>query len=290
MRPVNLIPPEQRRGEAAPARAGAASYIVIAVLFAILFAVTGVVLTGNDVSDKKTELASVEAQQAETTARAQALSNFASFQQMKDNRVLTISSLAQSRFDWERVMREVSRVLPESVWLTNLTGSVSPEVNVPGAAETTTRGSIAGPALSMVGCARSQQDVAALIAAVGDIDGVTRVLAEKSEKPTGAVTGDSSGGDCRTRDYIAQFSLVAAFDSVVAGDAATATATPSTAATSTAAPVPATTAPASPTTATTSATDPETSVPEEGEARANVAAGTAKAQRAAGIIGAGDGG
>ena len=195
MRPVNLIPPDQRRGDAAPARAGAASYIVVAVLFAILFAVTGVVLTGNSVKDKENELASLQAAQTETAARASALSNFASFQQMKDSRVQTVASLAQSRFDWERVMREVSRVLPDSVWLTNLTGTVSPAVTVPAAAGVSLRSSVDGPALTMIGCAASQEDVAALIAAVGDIDGVSRVLVEKSEKPNGCLLYTSDAAD-----------------------------------------------------------------------------------------------
>jgi len=294
MRPVNLIPPDQRRGEAAPARAGAASYIVVAVLFAILFAVTGVVLTNNDVDQKKSDLAAVQAQQTEAEARADALSNFASFQQMKDNRVLTIASLAQSRFDWERVMREVSRVLPDHVWLTNLTGTVAPEVEVPKSATVSTRTNVAGPALTMVGCARSQDDVAALIAAVGDIDGVTRVLVEKSEKAdvetaTGGATDAASEEDCRTRSSIAQFALIAAFDEVVApagnGDAATAAAAAAPAST-TSATAATTTTPAAGSTTTTDAAV----VPEEQQQKQNVEGGIEKANKAAGLIGAGDGG
>jgi len=286
MRPVNLIPADQRRGEAAPARAGAASYIVVAVLFAILFAVTGVVLTGNSVSDKETELASLQSKQAETQARADALANFASFQQMKDNRVVTISSLAQSRFDWERVMREVSRVLPDSVWLTNLTGTVSPEVSVENAASVTLRASVAGPALSIIGCARSQQDVAALIAAIGDIDGVSRVLVEKSEKPTSETesspTDVNTNEDCRTRNFIAKFALVAAFDGVVATPAASTGATPTAA--------PASTATTASATTTTPASDPATSVPEEAAAQSSTNTQIQKGREAAGLVGAGDGG
>ena len=286
MRPVNLIPADQRRGDAAPARAGAASYIVVAVLFAILFAVTGVVLTGNSVSDKETELASLQSKQAETQARADALANFASFQQMKDNRVVTISSLAQSRFDWERVMREVSRVLPDSVWLTNLTGTVSPEVSVENAASVTLRASVAGPALSIIGCARSQQDVAALIAAIGDIDGVSRVLVEKSEKPTSETesspTDVNTNEDCRTRNFIAKFALVAAFDGVVATPAASTGATPTAA--------PASTATTASATTTTPASDPATSVPEETAAQSSTNTQIQKGREAAGLVGAGDGG
>jgi Tfp pilus assembly protein PilN len=273
MRPVNLIPPEQRRGDQAPARAGAASYVLIAVLFATLFAVTGYVLVGNDVKEKETELAAVETDRADAEARASALTNFAGFQTMKEARVQTVVSLAQSRFDWERVLREITLVIPETVWFTNISGSVSPEVVPPKAASISVRADVAGPALTMIGCARSQQDVAALIAAIGDIDGVTRVLAERSEKPAGAIdpasgSGDeaSSGDDCRTRDFIAKFALVAAFDEVIAGASAPLDAAP------------------------VATASPATSVPEQEQARANVESGTAEGRDAAGLLGAGEGG
>ena len=42
----------------------------------------------------------------------------------------TVSSLAQSRFDWERVLRELSLVIPEDVWLVKVTGTVSPAVDL----------------------------------------------------------------------------------------------------------------------------------------------------------------
>lgn len=284
MRPVNLIPKDERRGDGAPTRAGAASYILVAVLVAVLLAVTGVVLTGNDIKDKEAELASLEAEKTEAQARASALSEFASFQQMKDARVETVASLARSRFDWERVIREVSLVLPETVWLTNLTGTVAPEVTVTGAAPSSTRSSVAGPALTMIGCARTQEDVAELINAVGDIDGVTRVLVENSEKPTGASTGAGSGAtaqtneDCRTRDFIAKFQLVAAFDSVTtAASAPPAPATP-------AAPEDSTTA------ATTTASADTSAEAQQVEQQQNVEAATDRGRKAAGLIGAGDGG
>ena len=290
MRPVNLIPADERRGEAAPARAGAASYIVVAVLIAVLFAVTGVVLTNNSVKQKESALAAAETQQAETQARASALANFADFQLMKDARVDTVAQLAESRFDWQRVIRELSLVLPDTVWLTNVTGSVAPEVVVPKAAKIGLRAGVDGPALSLVGCARSQQDVAELISSIGDIDGVSRVLVEKSEKPTNEVSSSSKDNineDCRTRSFISKFELVAAFDEVVAGPAA---APPAAAAAATAATPAAAPAAADAGATTTAAAADQTAAPEEAQAQSNVAAGTAKAKKAAGLIGAGGGG
>ena len=96
---------------------------------------------------------------------------------MRESRAATIDSLAKSRFDWERVIRELSLVIPKEVWLSNLTGTVAPEVQLDDAPAIGLRTSIPGPALEIVGCARSQPAIASMIAALHDIDGVTRVTA-----------------------------------------------------------------------------------------------------------------
>jgi len=171
---------------------------------------------------------------------------------------------------------------------------VAPEVEVPKSATVNSRANVAGPALTMVGCARSQDDVAALIAAVGDIDGVTRVLVEKSEKSDVATTTSPSidtadiEEDCRTRNSIAQFALVAAFDSVVA-PAGSGNSTATAAATPVAASTTATTDTTTTATGETTTTDP-TVVPEEQQQQQNVEGGISKANKAAGLVGAGDGG
>ena len=97
MRPVNLIPMDQRRGESAPVRTGPLAYIVVGFLGVVLAAVVAIVLLGNSIDDKKSEVNSLEAQAAESQARAQALSPYVSFQQLRDARVETIGSLARSR-------------------------------------------------------------------------------------------------------------------------------------------------------------------------------------------------
>lgn len=222
MRPVNLIPAEDRVGERIPARTGGLAYVVVGALLTVLGAVMLLVLTQNQISDSKAKVSRLEVQQVAVQAQADRLAGYAQFRSVRDERVATVSSLADSRFDWERVMRELSLVLPKDVWLTNLTGTVNPEVEVDGGANVALRDSVPGPALEIVGCAPGQASVARFISALKQIDGVTRVGVQSSELPTtditasagGAVgaTGGSDGGDCRTRNFIAQFQIVAAFD------------------------------------------------------------------------------
>jgi Tfp pilus assembly protein PilN len=230
MRPVNLIPPEARRGGKAPTRTGVLSYAIVAVLAAALVGVTGVVLTNNQISDREAEKASLESQLADAEAQARRVSAFADFASLQQAREGTVQSLAQSRFDWERVLRELAIVIPEDVWLTNLTATVSPAVQLSGAGSSSGTGSSAsgmesvqGPALQIEGCGAGHEAVARFLAALRDIDGVTRVSVLSSDRPDpssaagssseGASSGGSSG-DCATRSFISKFTIVAAFDEV----------------------------------------------------------------------------
>jgi len=221
MKPVNLIPPEERRGASAPTRTGNAVYFVVGGLALLLVAVSAMVYLGNQLSDKQAEASSLEAQATETEARAQSLASYVSFQEMKDQRVETIDSLAKSRFDWERVIRELSVVLPRGVWLQNLTGTVAPDVQVDDQASIPQRADIPGPALELVGCARSQPEIARLIAAMHDIDGVTRVTAVngiKADTPNdggGASDSGQPNTDVGCPSSAPAFQLVASFDAVV---------------------------------------------------------------------------
>lgn len=217
MRPVNLIPPEQRRGERAPLRAGSLSYGLLAVLAIALAAVTALVMTSNSIADKEGELASLEAQKQAAQAEAQALAPYAEFASLRQQRQATIASLAESRFDWERVLRELALVLPDDVWLIRVSGTSSPDATVEGV-EDSLRTGTNGPALSLIGCGDSQEAVAGFAAALEDIDGVTRVGVAKAELPEDVSTG-ASRDDCRTRDFISRFEITAAFDAAPAAPA-----------------------------------------------------------------------
>ena len=223
MRPVNLIPAEDRHGQNAPLRTGPVAYIVIGALVLALAGVTMLVLTDNKVADSKSELAQVNSEDAAAKARAESLASYTQFAALHEQRVVTISSLADSRFDWERVMRELALILPHDVWLNSLEASASSEARGSGGASGggSLSSSIAGPSLEISGCAAGQDAVANFVTALKDIDGVTRVGIESSElagEDEGAGSGESGGsegggsGDCRTRSFIAEFKLVVAFD------------------------------------------------------------------------------
>jgi Tfp pilus assembly protein PilN len=194
MRPVNLIPAEERPGGRRPLRAGPLAYLVVGALAAAVIALTALVVT--------------EAQSIE--ARAQELAPYTQFAAVREQRLETVTGLADSRFDWHRVLNELSLLLPTNIQLTSLAGTASPEVGLSGGAGVGMRSQIAGPALEVAGCGTSQAAVAGFVETLKDIDGVTRV----------GFQGSSSGGEGENATSAtscagarsASFQMVAAFD------------------------------------------------------------------------------
>jgi len=242
MRPVNLIPAEDRRGEHAPLRTGALPYILLGALIALLIGITAMVLTGNQIADSKSEVAKLGAEDAAAAAKAERLASYTQFRSMSEQRVATVNSLADSRFDWERVMRELSLVLPSDVWLVGLTATAAPGVTVGGGGgggggggnAGGMRAAIPGPALELAGCGKGQEAVAGFVTALEDIDGVTRVGVQSSELPEKQEGGEEGGGgsdggggdECRTRKFIAKFEIVVAFDAAPVPELASGEAAP----------------------------------------------------------------
>ncbi len=228
MRPVNLIPSDERRGGRTPLRTGHFTYVLVGGLALLLLGIVVVALTSKQISDRKSEQQQLERELADATARAQSLQAFADFRALQETRASTVSSLAQTRFDWERVMNELALILPEDIWLSSLTGTVSPAVIVEGAESVDERASVNGPALEIIGCATGQDAVAGFVASLEDIDGVTRVGLSSSELPgeeesaSGGSSGSGGQEDCQTRPDIVKFQIVVAFDAVPVPPTATA--------------------------------------------------------------------
>ncbi|HET8956515.1 MAG TPA: hypothetical protein VFN18_12730 [Solirubrobacterales bacterium] len=222
MRPVNLIPPDERRGEQAPLRTGALVYLVVGVFVATLIGVTSLVLIGNKISQRQTDVVELHRENTAAQRKAQRLASYTQFSTLSRQRVETVKNLAESRFDWERVMREMALVLPDDVWLVNLTATAAPGVSFEGSSTGSSglRDDAAGPALEVKGCAVGQQAVARFVTVLKDIDGVTRVGMKSSELPgedegAGTNAGSENSGDtqdCRTRKFITRFEMVVAFD------------------------------------------------------------------------------
>jgi Tfp pilus assembly protein PilN len=205
MRPINLIPEEERRRSRRD-RASSGSplpYLIVGALAIGLIGVVVMVLISNTISERESEVAALQVEKATATAQAQKLAPYASFQAVAEQRTQTVAGLADSRFDWARVIQQLALTLPKDVYFNSLSGSAG------GGGEGSE--GISGPSLTIAGCAPGQDAVAGFVASLKEIDGVTRVELKQSqitEPGQGGVTGASACSVGRK----AQFQLIVAFD------------------------------------------------------------------------------
>ena len=232
MRPVNLIPPDQRKGAARAAGAGTSPvgvYALFGVLGVALLCVLALVLTSNKINTKTEELSKVQVQEQGAKQVADALRPYGTFAQIQQARNLEIAALVSNRFNWERALRQLSHVIPENVWLLNLSGTISPEIDVEdaggGGDVTNLRQKANAPAFAITGCTYSQHSVARMLTRMQNLDDVTDVQlaksARKDEQEQGgggaavAQSPDSAGTedvqDCVGDARITKFELLIVF-------------------------------------------------------------------------------
>lgn len=174
MKRMNLLPPELRPREGG--RRGAA-YAVVGALFASVVAmlVYGIVLGG--VRSDETELASLKEETRQAQARADALSPYGAFANMKNQRERSIRTVADTRFNYERLTREVARILPTGVWIGQVeVAPAPPEEDIVDAGADSVQGSLTPPpAMTISGCAPNQDVVADTLDRLRALTGATNV-------------------------------------------------------------------------------------------------------------------
>ena len=161
MKPVNLVPQDQRRRVASEGD-GKSAPIVLGVLATLLVLVVVYVLTGNSVTDRKGEAATASAEADRLEARAGQQATYTDFAQIAVTRTQSVAGVAAKRFDWERFMRELGRVMPEGSWLQSADASVTGDPTSGGSSTPPADPSAAvevAPAANLVGCTPDQDDV-----------------------------------------------------------------------------------------------------------------------------------
>jgi Tfp pilus assembly protein PilN len=217
MKAVNLIPSEHRRATPSGKGSGGA-YVVLGVLAVLLVMAVAYVTTTNSVNDKKSkaETARQEADAAE--GRTKQLGSFTDFASIKDQRLAAVTDAAQTRFDWERFMRELSRVMPDGSWISNTSASVTGEGvgTDPAAADPA---AVATPKANLVGCTPRQSEVARMMVRLEQMYRVTDVtLNESTQESSATVTTLQNCGHLYKFDLTVSFSPAPPSDEAPKGE------------------------------------------------------------------------
>ena len=180
MRAVNLLPRDQgrrqrTRAEQAPFAVGLGLLVLVAVGLSPMF-----LMASSKAGDKQAELDSIQAQlrllppvpEGPTPVEAGLAGE-------RSARVTAVSAALSRRVGWDRVLRELSLVLPDDIWLTSLSArspaspaSAAPVVpKAPGAAPT---------GLTLNGYTYSHESVARLLSRLSVLPDLSNVQLQSS--------------------------------------------------------------------------------------------------------------
>jgi Tfp pilus assembly protein PilN len=135
MRAVNLLPPREakrsRKRLTVVAQLALVSPFVVGSLLA-----AGYLLASSKVNDNKATLEALQGELAALPAPAPEPQVNPELASQRDQRIAALSGVLQGRLGWDRVLREISAVLPGDVWLTTLSAK-SPQAPIAAAPATT---------------------------------------------------------------------------------------------------------------------------------------------------------
>jgi Tfp pilus assembly protein PilN len=188
MRPINLLPSRYQPARASGDRPGI-GYAAIGALAVLLLMVLLYVITNNGINDAKDKTAKAQAEQQAAQARIGQLQAYGDFASLKASRESAVRGVAQARFDYERLMREIALVLPHNTYLTQFSSGGGATATPQPAGTTAT-----GPAISVAGCAPSHPGVATAVVRMRKLHNVQDVELKSSQK--GGATSATGGGSC----------------------------------------------------------------------------------------------
>ena len=207
MKAVNLIPSDQRRAKASGEMSGGA-YGVLGVLAVLLVMAVAYVMSTNSVNENKSKAAAARQEAVVAESKTKQLGSFTDFASIKDQRLAAVTAAAQTRFDWERFMRELSRVMPDGSWISNTSASVTGE-GVGTATAAADPAAVATPKANLVGCTPRQSEVARMMVRLEQMYRVTEVtLNESTRESTATETTLQSCGRLYKFDLTVSFSPV----------------------------------------------------------------------------------
>lgn len=191
MRAVNLLPRDDasqgRKVPPLPILVGCIGTVVVAAFLAVLF-----LSASSGVAAKQRALDKVRADYAALPAPVPASPVVAQLPQQRQTRVTALATVLGQRVAWDRVLREVSQVVPSDVWLVTM-NAVAPSL-APASAVVAAGASTTPQGFTVTGCTYSQDSVARFLARLSIVPDLTSMTLGKSSSSSSGATG--GGGAC----------------------------------------------------------------------------------------------
>jgi Tfp pilus assembly protein PilN len=179
MRAVNLLPRDDKRQRGLGSRNDpqliggvVGTVLVTAIIAAWFLSASGGVAKNQDRFD------AVSSELAATPVPPPVAPGSSQLEQEKAARVTALSAALGGRLAWDRVLREISLVLPDDVWLTSLSAQA------PTAAAAASAGTAAPAGFSINGKTYSHDGVARLLARLALVPHLSSVQLQSSTKAT----------------------------------------------------------------------------------------------------------
>jgi Tfp pilus assembly protein PilN len=173
MRAVNLLPGDANEGRkrpAPPVLVGCGGTVLVTLFLAFTF-----LSATSTVGERKQALTDAQATLASIPQPAAPPAIVAQLPQQKADRVTALAAVLGQRIAFDRILREVSQVVPSDVWLQTLTVGV-PKAAAPGA--------LPGDSFNLVGYTYSQEGVARFLARLEIVPDLADVSLDSSAKTT----------------------------------------------------------------------------------------------------------
>lgn len=191
MRAVNLLPRDDasqgRKAPPLPVLVGCIGTVLVAAVMAVLF-----LSASSGVAAKQRALEKIQAEYAAMPAPIPASPVVAQLPQQRQTRVTALATVLGQRVAWDRLLREVSQVVPSDVWLVTL-NAVAPSLT-PTSTIVAAGASTAPQGFTVTGCTYSQDSVARFLARLSIVPDLTSMTLGKSASTASGANG--GGGLC----------------------------------------------------------------------------------------------
>jgi Tfp pilus assembly protein PilN len=126
MRAVNLLPRDDARSKSRQTNPVVLGGVIAGVAATAILAAAFLTVSAG-LADKQERLDAAQSELDATPVPPPADTSAATLQQEKGQRVVALSTVLGRRVAWDRILRELSLVLPEDVWLSSLSAKAPSE-------------------------------------------------------------------------------------------------------------------------------------------------------------------